>query len=1469
MPVFKTSGAPLPATRASGLTGASAAVDIELLLETLPWGVLALASNGTVAVLNPTAEALWGVPAAAVLGHAPAQVQPAVLPAELLQALRQQDVGALPSAPYWLPHTQQWISMRTALGADGCRWVYWESVAVSQPHASPAAWLAPSGSPELEVAQAALSEAEERYRMLSEGMTQGFCVVEVLFDNAQQPVDYCFLVTNLAFEQETGLSDAVGRTMREMRPQHEDYWFELYGRVARTGEPLRFARAAEELGRFYEVYAFRVGEPAEHKVGILFSDTSPVLRTEEALRQSEASYRTLFNSIDEGYYLCEVLFDEQQAPVNIFYLDANPAATRMTGADFRGKRLRDIDLTYEGYWPEIFGRVAQTGASERLERYAEPDQKWYDFHISKVGDEASRRVAVVFQDITARKQNEQALRESQAHVAADLAGMRGLYQLQARLADQTDVKAAFQDVLALACEFTGTDRGCVQFLSDDGQRLEMFVWQGYPDDSPFINFFRYEGLEAGCEVARVQRKRLLIEDTVGFEGLEGTEAGVAAAADGIRAAQSTPMTSRADETIGVISTQFRQPHRPSDHQLRLMDMLAWTAAEFLERHRADAARRASEALLQKAFAIGTVSQLYFTLDGRVSKANEAFVRTSGYPQAELLTLNWQVLTAPEFWDVTEHAAGELADRGETAPYEKQFVRPDGSRWWGLCAPTRLRGHGPAAECMEFIVDISARKLAEEQLRAFAASLEAQVAERTQALQVSHERLNTLFEAVPLQLGYYEAVRDAHGQVVDLRVGLANRAAGEWLGLPADASGLLVSAHVPGLRELSAWPTIVEVIETGQSQRLELGDQLGQTGVWFDVQYTRLNDGFISASRDITLRKQREQDLRESQELLQSVFDTSLISMSVLKAVRGEGGAVLDFRIVMANEELERETGRTDLEGKLYSEQYPGIKLTGLYELMLGVLETGEPAGLEYFYPHEGFQKWYACQFVKMDDGLVATNLDITERKLAEEKSREQAHFIARVNETLPDLMTVTELASGQVLYVNRDLHAAPGFERERLLNIPLQAQADLLQLHPDDTVLLHAYLVRAAQLADHEIATYSYRAKLNTDTWRWFEVRGSVLQRDPATGAATQVLSVAQDVTAQRAAEQQQAKSYQLLEQSEEVASLGSWDYDRATSEFLWSAGMYRLFGLPPGSPVRPETYLDFVVAEDRPVAERIAQGLTSGRIGFEELLRIRVGDGLKTLRVKGAPALDDDGEPLRMLGVDLDISEVQRLEAENLAIRLSQQQALFGAVLDAQETERHRMAESLHNGLGQILFAAKLQLNQLLAGPEPTALNQADKLLSDAIRQTRTLSHELVPIVLNDFGLPVALKDIGRSLSSPQLRFTCSVDLEEGPALPQPLQLALYRIAQELAQNIVKHARATQASLALETVPDFVLLRAEDNGIGFSSEPVTGTGLGLRTIRDRVALLGGTMDLGSTPTFGTYVRLRFPFPTTPVSPTA
>jgi signal transduction histidine kinase len=542
----------------------------------------------------------------------------------------------------------------------------------------------------------------------------------------------------------------------------------------------------------------------------------------------------------------------------------------------------------------------------------------------------------------------------------------------------------------------------------------------------------------------------------------------------------------------------------------------------------------------------------------------------------------------------------------------------------------------------------------------------------------------------------------------------------------------MSTQLPGLRELPVWQTITQVIDTGQPQHLELRHEFGDTAGWFDVRYTRLNDGIISASLDITARKLMEQALHENQALLQSAFDTSLVGIAVQKAVRDTNGDIQDFRLLFVNRELERQTNRTDLVGKHYAQEYPGIKENGLFELMRATVETGEPQHAEYFYPYEGFNRWFSSMFVKLDDGVVATNLDITLRKQAEE-------------------------------------------ERFR---------------------------------------------------------------------------------------------HFALLQQSEAVANMGSWDYDLATGTFQWSDGMYRLFGLPLGSPVQPAIYLDYVVPEDQPVAERLVRYLKTGSTSFEKMLRLRVGEQVKTVRLKAVVLHDAAGQPLRVLGVDLDISEVQRLEAENLHLRLTQQQALFSAVLDAQETERRRMAESLHNGLGQTLYAVKLQLNQLQLNPVPVFLTRADKLLANAIRQTRTLSHELVPTVLTEFGLPAALRDICRTLSSSRLRFKCTVELDEHVPLPPPLQVALYRMAQELAQNVVKHAKATEASLSVETVPGFVLLRVEDNGVGFAAAPMTASGIGLRTIRDRVALLGGTVDLGSTPAFGTYVRLRFPL-LTPVPPPA
>ena len=118
----------------------------------------------------------------------------------------------------------------------------------------------------------AARQAEERYHNLFNTMIEGFCVIEVVFDAAGRSVDYRFLEINPVFEERTGLHDAQGKLMRELAPDHEEQWFEIYGKVALTGEPARFMAPAAALGRYYDVSAFRVGGPQSREVGILFDD---------------------------------------------------------------------------------------------------------------------------------------------------------------------------------------------------------------------------------------------------------------------------------------------------------------------------------------------------------------------------------------------------------------------------------------------------------------------------------------------------------------------------------------------------------------------------------------------------------------------------------------------------------------------------------------------------------------------------------------------------------------------------------------------------------------------------------------------------------------------------------------------------------------------------------------------------------------------------------------------------------------------------------------------------------------------------------------------------------------------------------------------------------------------------------------------------------------------------------------------
>ncbi|KAF1045381.1 MAG: Autoinducer 2 sensor kinase/phosphatase LuxQ [Herbaspirillum frisingense] len=137
-------------------------------------------------------------------------------------------------------------------------------------------------------AEAALQVSQERYRTLFESIDEGFCLIEMLFDRNGKPCDYRFLETNPAFEKHTGLVNAVGKTILELAPGQDQHWFDKYGQVAMSGQPLRFIDESTPLRRWFDVHASRFGAPANRHVAVLFNDITARRRAEEDLKHAAA-----------------------------------------------------------------------------------------------------------------------------------------------------------------------------------------------------------------------------------------------------------------------------------------------------------------------------------------------------------------------------------------------------------------------------------------------------------------------------------------------------------------------------------------------------------------------------------------------------------------------------------------------------------------------------------------------------------------------------------------------------------------------------------------------------------------------------------------------------------------------------------------------------------------------------------------------------------------------------------------------------------------------------------------------------------------------------------------------------------------------------------------------------------------------------------------------------------------------------
>jgi PAS domain S-box-containing protein len=481
--------------------------------------------------------------------------------------------------------------------------------------------------------------------------------------------------------------------------------------------------------------------------------------------------------------------------------------------------------------------------------------------------------------------------------------------------------------------------------------------------------------------------------------------------------------------------------------------------------------------------------------------------------------------------------------------------------------------------------------------------------------------------------------------------------------------------------------------------------------------------------------------------------------------------------------------------------------------------------------------------------LVKLTNDISERKEAERAVRESEEQYRDLVENSRELICTHDL-SGTILTVNRAAAELFGYEPSELVHH--MSIRDLLV--PEVREQFDDYMKRICR----EGATSGpMLIQTRTGERRLLEYYNSLRTEGVDTPI---VRGIARDTTearrAQNALRESEERYRELFENSKDAIYVhdmsGQYTSVNRAAERLSGYTRQELIGRHFSSLVSPEYA--------RHVREQLCGKLeASGETTYEVELITKQGDRIPV--EVSSRLIIENGGPVGVQGSLHDISE--RKKAHEASRTYSRR------LLEAQEAERRRISLELHDQVGQILTAVKMNLHALRkAYDSPEILTSIEdnlNVIDEAVDQVRDLSVDLRPLLLDDFGLVVAVRwylDRQAKNSGVAVEFTSQSLSDDDRFLPE-LETACFRIVQEGVTNIIRHARATRLSVQLATTGSELVLVIGDNGSGFDVKEMRSASgaptLGLRGMEERAQAVGGTLTIDSAQGLGTQICASFP----------
>jgi PAS domain S-box-containing protein len=251
------------------------------------------------------------------------------------------------------------------------------------------------------------------YETLFEALDEAVCFLEKLATRPDGRRDFRYLAANRAMRALIGVDDLTGRSSRDTFTDDSETWYDDFDRVLATGEAARFERETPH-GLALSVFVSRVEDGTGSRLLAVMRDVTARKRADAALRENETRYRTLFNTIDEGFCIIE-FFDGPHGPLSDYvHVEANPAYERHAGiSNVVGQKVREMVPHEADGWVELYRRVLVTGEPIRFDRELVATGRHLELSAFRVEPQSRKQVAVLFQDVTDQRRAASALRASE------------------------------------------------------------------------------------------------------------------------------------------------------------------------------------------------------------------------------------------------------------------------------------------------------------------------------------------------------------------------------------------------------------------------------------------------------------------------------------------------------------------------------------------------------------------------------------------------------------------------------------------------------------------------------------------------------------------------------------------------------------------------------------------------------------------------------------------------------------------------------------------------------------------------------------------------------------------------------------------------------------------------------------------------------------------------------------------------